>query len=134
MTIRLSSTDRQVLPSLRPAEDCFRVYDGLPDPAVVQRIARDTGLHEFDVHYCLKYLRIAGLVPTPPKEPVEDLLTFQVLAAVTRLRTYAPFPLFDEHGSPLPGAVHRVQEHCAYPYADVQRRLAELRIYEESVQ
>lgn len=122
-----STADVKVLAAVRPGEDPFRVFDGLPDRAVVRRIAGETRLDETDVYYSLKFLRLQGRVPKPPLQPVLDLLAHQIQMAVARLRADSPLALFDENGEPCPGAVLLVQQHCSFPFQAVQRRLAELR-------
>lgn len=125
--LNLRPVDEVVLSYLQPDEDPFRLFDGLPDPAVVERIAEAAGFSESDVHYSLKFLKINRCIPTPPLEPVQDLLTWQVQKAVTRLSEVSPLPMYEEDGEPHDGTVLRIYQHAAFTPGQIRDKLRELR-------
>jgi hypothetical protein len=130
--LNLRPIDEIVLSHLEPDQDPFRLFDGTPDPVVVSRIAEAAGLSDADVHYSLKFLKMQRQIPPPPLEPVQDLLTYQIQKAVTRLSAIAPLPLWDKDG-PHEGTVLRIYQHCAYTPAQVRDRLRQLRTEEVAV-
>lgn len=131
--LNLRPVDEVVLSYLQPDEDPFRLFDGLPDPAVVERIAETAGLSESDVHYSLKFLKMQRQIPPPPLELVQDLLTYQIQKAVTRLSEMSPLSLYDGDGSPNESAVLRIYQHAAFTPAQVRDRLRQLRTEEVAV-
>ncbi len=126
--LNLRPVDEVVMSYLQPDEDPFRLFDGIPEPAIVERIANEAGLSETDVHYSLKFLRMQHQIPLAPLEPLQtDLLTWQIQKTITRLSEISPLPLFDEDGQPNESTVLRIYQHCAYTPAQVRDRLRELR-------